>query len=43
MFDHVTLRVSNREASELFYDELLAVLGIANPNDHDIELVNHNR
>ena len=29
MFDHVTIRVSDREASELFYDELLAVLGVA--------------
>ena len=29
MFDHVTIRVSDREASERFYDELLAVLGVA--------------
>ena len=29
MFDHVTIRVSDREASELFYDQLLAVLGVA--------------
>jgi catechol 2,3-dioxygenase-like lactoylglutathione lyase family enzyme len=29
MFDHVTVRVSNREASEQFYDLVLRVLGIA--------------
>jgi catechol 2,3-dioxygenase-like lactoylglutathione lyase family enzyme len=28
MFDHVTIRVSDREASELFYDTVLAPLGI---------------
>ncbi len=28
MFDHVTIRVSNREASERFYDIVLRTLGI---------------
>jgi catechol 2,3-dioxygenase-like lactoylglutathione lyase family enzyme len=28
IFDHVTIRVSDREASERFYDTVLAVLGI---------------
>ena len=28
MFDHVTIRVSDREASERFYDTVLATLGI---------------
>jgi catechol 2,3-dioxygenase-like lactoylglutathione lyase family enzyme len=28
MFDHVTIRVSDRDASERFYDTMLAVLGI---------------
>ena len=28
MFDHVTIRVSDREASQRFYDTALAVLGI---------------
>jgi catechol 2,3-dioxygenase-like lactoylglutathione lyase family enzyme len=28
VFDHVTIRVSDREASELFYDTVLGVLGI---------------
>ena len=28
VFDHVTIRVSNREASERFYDTVLAALGI---------------
>jgi catechol 2,3-dioxygenase-like lactoylglutathione lyase family enzyme len=28
MFDHVTIRVSDREASQRFYDTVLAVLGI---------------
>ena len=28
MFDHVTIRVSNRNASERFYDTVLAVIGI---------------
>jgi len=32
MFDHVTVRASNREASEEFYDLVLAVLGIAKTN-----------
>jgi catechol 2,3-dioxygenase-like lactoylglutathione lyase family enzyme len=29
MFDHVGVRVSNREASEAFYDLVLPVLGIS--------------
>ena len=33
MFDHVTLRVSDREASRRFYDTVLATLGIATTYD----------
>jgi catechol 2,3-dioxygenase-like lactoylglutathione lyase family enzyme len=35
MFDHVTIRVSDREASERFYETVLAVLGIE--RDHSDE------
>jgi hypothetical protein len=35
VFDHVTMRVSDREASERFYRTVPAVLGI--------EVVNHHR
>jgi catechol 2,3-dioxygenase-like lactoylglutathione lyase family enzyme len=28
VFDHVTIRASDREASERFYDTVLAVLGL---------------
>ena len=33
MFDHVTIRVSEREASARFYDTVLAALGIEGTGD----------
>ena len=35
MFDHVTIRVSDREASEDFYDQVLATIRIAKVNSED--------
>ena len=35
MFDHVTIRVSDREASERFYDTVLATLDIAKTRSED--------
>lgn len=38
MFDHVTVRVSDRVASERFYAALLHVL---DPDGNSVEVVNH--
>ena len=38
MFDHVTIRVTDRDASEAFYDTVLF-----DPDGNNIEVVNHNR
>jgi catechol 2,3-dioxygenase-like lactoylglutathione lyase family enzyme len=35
LFDHVTIRVSDREASEDFYDTVLATIGIEKANSED--------
>ena len=35
MFDHVTIRVSNRAASERFYDTVLRTLGIEQTHTGD--------
>src|SRR4051812_2502548 len=35
VFDHVTIRVSDREASQRFYDTVLAVLGIEKTHAED--------
>ena len=35
MFDHVGIRVSDRAASERFYETLLAVLGFAKTHSDD--------
>jgi catechol 2,3-dioxygenase-like lactoylglutathione lyase family enzyme len=36
MFDHVTIRVSDREASQAFYETVLGVLGIEKTSDGDL-------
>jgi catechol 2,3-dioxygenase-like lactoylglutathione lyase family enzyme len=36
MFDHVTIRVSDREASERFYDTVLAAIGIEKTGEGDV-------
>ena len=41
MFDHVTIRVSDRGASERVYDTVLGTLGIGRGNN--VELVIHHR
>jgi catechol 2,3-dioxygenase-like lactoylglutathione lyase family enzyme len=35
VFDHVTIRVSDREASERFYNTVLPIVGIENPHSDD--------
>src|SRR4029453_13599142 len=35
VFDHVTIRVSDREASERFYETVLGVLGLEKTHDGD--------
>ncbi len=52
MFDHVTIRVGDRAASERFYATVLAALGIdetyrtsafSESDGNNIEVVNHHR
>jgi hypothetical protein len=54
VFDHVTIRASDRAASERFYELALSTLGIEktntdegafilDPDGNNVELVNHNR
>jgi hypothetical protein len=48
MFDHVTIRVTNREASERFYDTVLRTLGTTappcwTPTGTTSEVVSHHR
>ena len=37
MFDHVTIRASDREASQAFYETVLGAIGTASPPDFRIE------
>lgn len=37
MFDHLTIRASDREASERFYDTVLAAIGIEQSHAGELE------
>jgi catechol 2,3-dioxygenase-like lactoylglutathione lyase family enzyme len=48
VFDHVTIRASDRAASERFYTTVLGTLGVepthaGDPDGNNVEAVNHNR
>jgi catechol 2,3-dioxygenase-like lactoylglutathione lyase family enzyme len=45
VFDHVTIRVSDRAASERFYPTVLRTLGVepSYAGGNNAEVVNHNR
>jgi catechol-2,3-dioxygenase len=45
VFDHVTIRVSERAVSERFYETVLRTLGafLLDPDGNNVEVVSHNR
>jgi catechol 2,3-dioxygenase-like lactoylglutathione lyase family enzyme len=49
VFDHVTIRVPDRAASERFYTTVLGTLGVGptyagvDPDGNNVEAVSHNR